>query len=122
MKIILLVLISAGFIFCAKKPDCESVKLGTFENMTRETWITKTKDRQIEKDKVGDTWYNEWALTYINDCEYYMILEIDKSKGSTIFTIGDIIKITINEILSDKYLWTAEYKGRKFDGHNFITK
>lgn len=123
MKGIFLFMISIGFIFCGidKKPDCESVKLGTFENKTRDTWITKTEDRQIEKDKAGDAWYNEWGLIYINDCEYYMILKIDKSKENKVFSIGDTIKITIREILSDKYLWTAEYKGRKFDGHNYIS-
>lgn len=123
MKIILLFIFCTAFTFCSidKKPDCKSVKIGTFENKTREAWIIKTKNRQIEKDKKGDYWYNEWALIYINDCEYYMILEIDKSKDNKLFAIGDTIKVTINEVLSDKYLWTAEFNGHKLDGHNYIT-
>lgn len=124
MKGIIQLIIITRLFFCTsdKKPDCGSVKLGTFENKTRETWIIKTKDRQVEKTKIGDDWYNEWVLSYINDCEYYMILDVDKSKGNKIFAIGDTIKITIHEILGDKYLWAAEYKGRKFEGYNYITK
>jgi hypothetical protein len=49
-----------------------------------------------------------------------MILDEDKSTGKNLFALGDTIKIRIREVLGDRYLWTAEYKGMALEGHNFL--
>jgi hypothetical protein len=100
--------------------NCKEVQIGTFENSTRVAWIVKTRDKQIEITKQDSSFYTEWKLKYINDCEYLMILSANKSKGDQIFAIGDTIKVTVGEILNDRYLWTAVYKSKTFNGYSYF--
>jgi hypothetical protein len=105
-----------------KHPNCNDVKTGTFETMSRDAWVIKTETIQIEKTKTNDNFYVQWKLKYINDCEYFMIFDFQKSTDKIVFAPGDTIKISLGEILPDRYFWTAVYKGKTYKGHNYFIK
>ncbi len=113
-----LVIILTGLSLTAgqsNKDDCKDVRTGTFENSTREVIIIRTKNKQIEKSRTGRQHYMQWSIKYLDHCEYLMFLDFDKSEWEPdIYAKGDTIKVSIGEVISDKYFWTAIYKGETF--------
>jgi hypothetical protein len=122
----LLIIIFTSVIFIGGQSDkhnCKEVRTGTFENSTREVVITRTETKQIEKSPNGTTHHIEWTLKFLNDCEYLMLFDFDKSEyDPTFYTKGDTIKVSIGQVLSDRYHWTAIYKGQTHNGYNYLTK
>jgi len=125
-KILGIILTSVIFIggqSQSSKHNCKDVKIGTFENSTREVLITRTEIKQIEKSPDGTKHHLQWTLKFLSDCEYLMLFDFDKSEADTSFyTKGDTIKVSIGQVQSDRYYWTAIYKGQKYKGYNYLTK
>ena len=123
-KILIIILTSLVFIVGqCDKLNCKTVRTGTFENSSREVFITRTATKQIEKSPDGTTHHIQWTLKILNDCEYLMIFDFDKSQyGSDFYTKGDTIKVNIGQVLSDRYYWTSIYKGQTYHGYNYRTK
>ena len=110
---VFVMLISLG---SCKEKTCEDFKVGTFKSLDErmpDITIYRNDSTQTEiNTKLGTE--NIFNITWVNDCEYYLVLKETKTPDKNLLNELDTLRVSITLIEEDNYQFTAFLKGKKF--------
>lgn len=99
-----------------KKKTCKDFHVGTFESLDKKIsgiTIYRNDSTQTEiNEKLGTE--NVFDITWVNDCEYYLVLKSTKTPDKNLLNDYDTLRVSITLIEDDNYQFTAFLKGKKF--------
>ncbi len=110
---VFVMLISLG---SCKEKSCKDFKVGTFKSLDErmpDITIYRNDSTQTEiNTKLGTE--NIFNITWVNDCEYYLVLKETKTPDKNLLNELDTLRVSITLIEEDNYQFTAFLKGKKF--------
>ena len=99
-----------------KEKTCKDFQVGTFksldERMPDITIYTNDSTQTEINTKLGTE--NIFNITWVNDCEYYLVLKETKTPDKNLLNELDTLRVSITLIEDDNYQFTAFLKGKKF--------
>lgn len=99
-----------------KEKTCKDFQVGTFKSLDErmpDITIYRNDSTQTEiNTKLGTE--NIFNITWVNDCEYYLVLKETKTPDKNLLNELDTLRISITLIEDDNYQFTAFLKGKKF--------
>ena len=99
-----------------KEKTCKDFQVGTFKSLDErmpDITIYRNDSTQTEiNTKLGTE--NIFNITWVNDCEYYLVLKETKTPDKNLLNELDTLRVSITLIQDDNYQFTAFLKGKKF--------
>ncbi|MGY8953723.1 MAG: hypothetical protein ACKVJP_10205 [Flavobacteriales bacterium] len=99
-----------------KEKTCKDFQVGTFKSLDErmpDITIYRNDSTQTEiNTKLGTE--NIFNITWVNDCEYYLVLKETKTPDKNLLNELDTLRVSITLIEDDNYQFTAFLKGKKF--------
>jgi len=105
-------LISNGQINKTQIPNCENFKIGTFDyKFLPAAYSIRVDNKQTSY--YPDGMMNEFDIEWTNDCEFILTF-IKSSKEQTTYKAGDKLRVVINSIDGNCYVFSAYMNGKEY--------